>query len=286
MTIDEIVTRDGGRLHAASEGEGPDVVLAHGYLDSHEGWDEVVPPLVRAGRRVVRFDQRGHGRSTPGEGGLSPRAMAADYADVLERFDVKDAVLVGHSMGAFLSVAFSILHADVARARLRGLVLASGHAGDVAKRSLQNRLQIAMLERGIMRLVLKRRTTARLMARSLFGDVAERRFLERAVDTFLLADLQGTLPILRAQISESYYARLGEIPVPAIVICGERDRTCPRFHSERLGAEIRGSRNVWLPRVGHMVTYEAPSVIVDAVESHLGSEGSRRTSVEVGGERM
>jgi len=58
---------------------------------------------------------------------------------------------------------------------------------------------------------------------------------------------------------------LGEIPVPAIVICGERDRTCPRFHSERLGAEIPGSRNVWLTGVGHMVTYEAPQAIVDAV---------------------
>jgi pimeloyl-ACP methyl ester carboxylesterase len=245
------------------------VVLAHGYLDDHHAFDEVAPRLVAAGRRVVLFDQRGHGDSRSGTDGLSPRSMASDYAAVLQHFDVQDGVLVGHSMGAFLSVVFSILHADIARARLRGLVLVGGHAGNVAKGSVQNRLQIAMVKRGVMRLVLSTRTTARWMARSLFGAVAEPRFLEQAVDTIRRADLRGTLPILKAQVSDSYYERLGEVPVPAIVICGERDRTCPRFHSERLGAEIPGSRNVWLPRIGHMVPLEAPSAIVDAVEEHL-----------------
>ena len=133
------------------------MVLAHGYLDDHHAFDEVAPRLVAAGRRVVLFDQRGHGDSRSGTDGLSPRSMASDYAAVLQHFDVQDGVLVGHSMGAFLSVVFSILHADIARARLRGLVLVGGHAGNVAKGSVQNRLQIAMVKRGVMRLVLSTR---------------------------------------------------------------------------------------------------------------------------------
>jgi non-heme chloroperoxidase len=266
---EEIITReDGTRLVCTSAGQGPTIVLAHGYLDDQFGYDEVVPRLLAAGRRVVRFDQRGHGRSNVGTDGLSPRAMAGDYRAVIEHFNVKDGVLVGHSMGAFLSVVFAILHADVARSRLRRLVLVGGHAGDVAKGSVQNRIQVPLIKYGMMRLVLGTRTTARWMARSLFGDVAEPRFVAKAIEIFRRAGGTRTLPILRAQVSESYYDRLGEVPVPAIVICGERDRTCPRFHSERLGAEIHGSRNVWLPRVGHMVTYEAPQTIVDAVMVH------------------
>jgi pimeloyl-ACP methyl ester carboxylesterase len=268
MDDEVVITRDDGtRLHCASSGNGPTVVLAHGYLDDHHGFDEVVPLLVAAGRRVVRFDQRGHGRTNIGTEGLSPRTMAGDYRAVLEHFDVQGGILVGHSMGAFLSVVFCILHADVAKARLRGLVLVGGHAGDVAKGSAQNRLQVALIRFGVMKLVLSTRPTARLMARSLFGDVAEPRHVEKAVEIFRRADGRGTLPILKAQVSESYYDRLGEVPLPAVVLCGERDRTCPRFHSERLGAEIGGSRNVWLPGVGHMVTYEAPQAIVDAVAS-------------------
>jgi pimeloyl-ACP methyl ester carboxylesterase len=164
---------------------------------------------------------------------------------------------------------FSILHAPVAKERLRGLVLVGAHAGDVAKDSPQNRLQISMLEIGLMELARRADFTTRLLARSFFGDVAEARYLQRTMDMFRAADLVGTLPILKAQVAHSYYSRLDRIPVPAIVICGERDRTCPRFHSERLGAEIPGSRNVWLPRVGHMVPFEQPDAIVDAVEDHL-----------------
>ncbi|MCU1280956.1 MAG: putative hydrolase, partial [bacterium] len=174
---EEILTReDGTRLVCVSAGKGPTVVLAHGYLDDHGGWDEVVPLLVAAGRRIVRFDQRGHGRSNIGADGLSPRAMAGDYRAVLEHFDVNDGVLVGHSMGGFLSIVFSILHADVATARLRGLVLVGAHAGDVARGSVQNRVQVSLIKYGIMGLMLRSRTIARAMARSLFGDVAEPRF--------------------------------------------------------------------------------------------------------------
>jgi non-heme chloroperoxidase len=258
------------------------VLLAHGYLYDHHEFDEVAPRLVAAGRRVVRFDQRGHGDSTSGTEGLSPRSMASDYAAILRHFDVRDGVLVGHSMGAFLAVVFSILHSDVARERLRGLVLVSGHAGHVAQGILQNRLQIAMLEYGVMRLVLSTRTTTGWMARSLFGDVVEPRFVQQAADTVRRTDLKGTLPILRAQVHDSYNERLAEVPVPAIVICGERDRTCPRFHSERLGAQIAGSRNVWLPRIGHMVPLEAPAAIIDAVEDHLrrGAKDPREAALQ------
>lgn len=271
MWREHVVTgKDGTRLRCFVAGAGPTVVLAHGYLGDHSGFDLIAPRLVSAGRRVVIFDQRAHGGSSIGTEGLSPRAMASDYAALLEHFDVRRGVLVGHSMGAFLSVVFSILHAGMARARLRGLVLVSGHAGGVAEKSPQNRVQIAMARFGpTRRLVVSTRTSARLMARTLFGDVADPRFVTDTADQLRRADIKATLPILQAQIAESYYDRLGEVGVPAVVICGDRDRTCPRFHSERLGARIRGARNVWLPRVGHMVIYEAPDAIVDAVEEHL-----------------
>jgi pimeloyl-ACP methyl ester carboxylesterase len=43
------------------------------------------------------------------------------------------------------------------------------------------------------------------------------------------------------------------------------DRTCPRWHSERLGRELANASSTWLPNIGHMLVYEAPEAIVDAV---------------------
>jgi pimeloyl-ACP methyl ester carboxylesterase len=53
--------------------------------------------------------------------------------------------------------------------------------------------------------------------------------------------------------------------LPTVVLSGERDKTCPRWHSERLGAEIPPATNVWLPDIGHMVVYEAPDAIVQEI---------------------
>jgi len=264
-----VESADGGRIATHVAGTGPTVVIAHGYLDEHANFCAIANRLVASGRRVVLFDQRCHGASTPGRDGVSTRAMAADYAAVLEHHDVRDGVLVGHSMGGFLATAFALLHRDVAAERLRGLVLASTHAGDVTRRSIQNRVQIKLIEAGGMRLLARSKAATRVMARTLFGEEARQEWLVMAAEQVLRHDFRQTLPILRAMVDESYYGRLGDVPVPAMVVCGDRDRTCPPHHSEELGAKIRGARNVWLPGVGHMVHFEKPAAIVDAADAML-----------------
>jgi non-heme chloroperoxidase len=276
---EHILTRDDGtQLRCRSEGTGKAVILTHGILDSHVAFEEVAPLLLKAGRRVIMFDQRAHGDSVAGTEPISPRNMAGDYAAVLSHYDVTDGVLVGHSLGAFQSVVFSILHRDVAKARLLGLVLVSGHAGEAAKGNFQNRIHAAMLEHGIAGLAMRSDFASRFFLRPLFGKRVERRVVDGMIERLRRVNIANILPILRAAMVESYYDRLGEIPVPAIVLRGDLDRTCPRFHSERLAAEIPGSRAVWLPDVGHMVNFEAPSAIVDAVEEHLTGSGSARAN--------
>lgn len=75
--------------------------------------------LVKAGYRVIVFDQRGHGQSTIGSSGVGSRPMAEDYRAIVEHFDVKDAVLVGHSMGGFLAQVFLLTLPEVAKKHLK-----------------------------------------------------------------------------------------------------------------------------------------------------------------------
>ena len=62
-----------------------------------------------------------------------------------------------------------------------------------------------------------------------------------------------------------FYARLPEIPVATRVLCGELDRTCPAWHSQRLARELPNATARFVPELGHMLNYEAPDAVYDAI---------------------
>jgi len=74
-------------------------VLIHGYPLSGRAWDKQIPALLDAGYRVIIYDRRGFGASSQPAVGYDYDTFAADLAALLERLDLRDAVLVGHSMG-------------------------------------------------------------------------------------------------------------------------------------------------------------------------------------------
>ena len=86
-------------LHYNDHGAGQPVVLIHGYPLSGRAWDRQVPALLAAGYRVITYDRRGFGQSSQPATGYDYDTFAADLAVLLEHLDLRDAVLVGHSMG-------------------------------------------------------------------------------------------------------------------------------------------------------------------------------------------
>ena len=80
-------------------GTGQPVVLIHGYPLSGRGWDKQVPALLEAGYRVITYDRRGFGKSSQPVIGYDYDTFAADLNTLMEHLDLRDAVLVGHSMG-------------------------------------------------------------------------------------------------------------------------------------------------------------------------------------------
>jgi len=264
--VDFLQRPDGTRIRSVSRGQGPTVVLAHGYLLDLTLYNLVFEALVSAGHRVIAFDQRGHGGSTIGSDGLGSAALAGDYAALLEHHAVEDGTLVAHSMGAFLSIVLCLREPALVRRRLQKLVLLGANAGSVAQGSVQNRIQIPLLRFGVTRKLWERPRVGRPLVAQLFGVRPDPRHVEATRLCLLRQREQHSFPMLNAMLHENYYARLGEVSLPVTVLCGELDRTCPRWHSQRLGAELPRARNLWLPELGHMLPYEAPEVVVDAVD--------------------
>ncbi|MDR7186399.1 MULTISPECIES: alpha/beta hydrolase [Microbacterium] len=123
-TVD--VPVDGGALRAgvwepAKAGPGaPTVLLVHGVTASHLAWPFVVERLP--GVRIVAPDLRGRGRSNGIDGAAGMAAHAADLSALLGALGIDRTVVVGHSMGGFVSVVFAHLHPE----RVSRLLLVDG----------------------------------------------------------------------------------------------------------------------------------------------------------------
>ena len=86
-------------LHYEDHGIGTPVVMIHGYPLSGRAWDKQVPVLLGTGHRVITYDRRGFGLSSQPAGGYDYDTFAADLNTLTEKLDLRDAILVGHSMG-------------------------------------------------------------------------------------------------------------------------------------------------------------------------------------------
>ena len=105
-----IDTADGQRLFYRDTGQGKPVVFIHGWTLSSEIWTGQTDWLASQGLRSVAYDRRGHGQSSKPEAGYDYDRLAADLATVLDRLDLEQVTLVGHSMGAGEVVRYLARH--------------------------------------------------------------------------------------------------------------------------------------------------------------------------------
>ena len=134
--VDHVVTvGDGGKIHVVERGQGPPVVLVHGVTLGVAVWAPQLRRLADQGHRVIAVGQRGHGRSSAGEGGYSLERLADDLHEVLEALDVTGAVLVGHSMGGMVAQLAALRKPDEFGRHVAGLVLLATSAGPTHHRA-------------------------------------------------------------------------------------------------------------------------------------------------------
>jgi pimeloyl-ACP methyl ester carboxylesterase len=113
-----IVEANGVRLRVALAGEGPLVVLVHGFPESWYSWRHQIPALAAAGYRVAAPDVRGYGGSDKPEAveAYAIREMCADLAGLIAALGEGQAVLVGHDWGAPIVWNTALFHPDQVRA--------------------------------------------------------------------------------------------------------------------------------------------------------------------------
>jgi non-heme chloroperoxidase len=94
-----ITTKDGTTIFYKDWGKGQPIVFSHGWPLTADDWDGQMLYFGNLGYRVIAHDRRGHGRSDQTWGGNDMDTYADDLAQLFEKLDLKDAILVGHSTG-------------------------------------------------------------------------------------------------------------------------------------------------------------------------------------------
>jgi pimeloyl-ACP methyl ester carboxylesterase len=263
-----VVTTDGAALHVhvagPEEPDRPTVVLSHCWTGNMDTWAPVAARLVEDGYRVVRYDHRGHGRSTAPEAEVDVSRLGADLCEVLEAVDARDAVLAGHSMGGMTAMAFAVDHPDVARERLRALVLVATSSGALARVPMSARVAPAVVASPVVERVLGSRP-GHVLVRGVHGRHAGRAALLASRDAFVATAATVRASHLRALLGMDLRDRIRSIGLPTTVVVGSRDLMTPPSHARAIAAAIPGARLVVVKGAGHMLPYEATAEVADAI---------------------
>ncbi|MFF9852353.1 alpha/beta fold hydrolase [Streptomyces litmocidini] len=250
-----IPVKDGEVWADDAGGEGLPLVLLHPGVGDSTVWDPVLPAL-RARHRVIRYDVRGYGRSPAPTTAYSP---VGDLAEVLDRFEIERAVLVGSSMGGATSVDFAL----EAPGRVAGLALfvpgVSGYEGLDSGEFFERLPSLAEAGDvdGIVRLGLAEWGRAGGGTPESDPVAAE---LCRAVLPAWLSNAGRQLA------GPPAFGRLGEISAPTLLALGEQDRPVVVRCNEEMAERIPGCRLVRLAASDHYPTLREPERVARLIE--------------------
>lgn len=250
-----IVPLPGGDIWAEDTGgDGTPVMLVHPGWGNAEIWTPLIG-LLPARYRVVRFDDRGFGRSAAA---TAPYTKVDDLRAVLDHVGLPNAVVVGHSGGGGTAVGLALSDPE----RVASLVLIAPGLPDYPWPQNDpygvefTRLFAAGDREGLVRLGLATWAAAG-------DDAAARSQITSAVSTFL-ADAGQERP------SPPAYDRLGEVRAPTVMVRGDLEYRMVAECSDTIVARIPGGRRIVVPGADHLLPLRVPGRLAEIITEHVG----------------
>jgi len=294
-------TPDDALIHAVVDGsdDAPvTLVLAHGWTLAQAAWDDVADLLFRrvadGELRVIRYDQRGHGRSTWGRyaddvAELTIDQLGEDLGVLIDELaPTGPVVLGGHSMGGMTIMCLAAARPELFGDRVRGIALVSTSAGDLAPagETLAERLQLTLAP-GMVTVAIGGARALERMRRLLPPTHPRHRKLVR--ELLYGADASDEMVLAGAEIMHAstvrafaaFYPALGQhdkrqelkalAGVPVEILVGDSDKLTPERHSHQLVEALPDAKLQIVPRSGHMLPQERAALVTEAIERLLAA---------------
>lgn len=264
-TIGYIPTSGGAQLYYEESGKGSPIILLHGHSLDTRMWDAQYKVFAR-NHRVVRFDFRGYGKSSPQSETFQFTHMK-DLLTVMDSLHIKRAHIVGLSMGAFVAADLLALHPD----RIISCTMASGgmksYKGpsqpmDSAEAAKRDSAISALKRYGVER--MKSDWLEQLIATGGSKRESMRKPLKAMIDTWTAwQPLHKEVRVIEAHDAEVVF-RSHKTLTPTLILSGDAEGDGKLHHSWMIDYLPNG-KELMLHDCGHMMNMEQPKLFNDTV---------------------
>ncbi|MWG35985.1 alpha/beta fold hydrolase [Halomarina oriensis] len=236
-------------------GEGPPLVLAHGFYDNGRCWEPLVTDLADD-YDVVAYDARGHGRSDAPETGYGIDDRVADLVGLVDALGLDDPILLGHSMGGATVGWAAAEHPDLPQAVVLEDPAALSGQPPMGPDERADHVREALTEDAEL-------TVEERIEEQYDGFDPEQARRHAVADTELDPNIAE---IAREGYPENLSDRLGDVTVPTLLLRRDAD-VAQRVEDLQLTSELQNGRVVHVPNAGHCVfhtQYEAAFAELEA----------------------
>ena len=286
QALSKFVTVGGARLHFVIKGAGRPVVLIHGNPGSCQDWTRLYGPLA-AHYCAFAFDRPGHGHSDrPNHRPITVDVQAQMLHAALKDLHVEQPILVGHSWGGALALAYALEFQD----DLAGLVLLAPAAyesddGVSFLTKLPALPLIGDLINFIFTPLLGASVVREDLQKAFSPDPVPKHYLRHVLSEWTRPKKVKWYSVDDALLNESlpkFTNRYSEVRVPVTIVTGDSDLIVPaNENAHRLYAALPHAELIVLEKTGHQIPFTRPEAVVDAIDrvaaktEAIGATGSR-----------
>ncbi len=243
-------------------GEGTPVVLLHGFCEDLTIWDNFIPPLI-AQYKIITIDLPGFGQSA-----TIPNATIEDFADavatVLQALNIEKAIVIGHSMGGYATLAFAKKYPN----KVLGLGLFHSHPFEDDTERKANRQKAIDFIKAHGTLPFVKQMIPKLFAPH-FAD-SHPKLMEIAIQRAASYPQIGVTTALKAMKNRAdQVAFLQQVTCPVLFIIGKEDASVPYQNSLKMSYMPAVSQVCILDKVGHSGMFESPEACRKAIEDFI-----------------
>lgn len=280
--LGEVVMVDGKRTHILDIGQGPVVVLLHGASGNLRDFTFSLADGLKDRYRIIAFDRPGLGYSEAlTSAGDSPQDQARHLAKALDIKGIRKAVVVGHSFGGSVAMAWALERPD----QVSGVVTLGGAVMPWPGK-LSSWYSIASSGFGSATIVpVAVALTPRSVAGRVVGKLFEPDQVPEGYLEYVGADLTLRTPVIRANTRQIdalkghlkvMSQRYPSVRIPVEILHGEADDIVPaKVHAEGMHALLPNSHLTLLPGTGHMPHHAQSEATVSAIDRAAKRAGLR-----------
>lgn len=287
--IGELLDIDGVTVHAKVQGSGPDLVLIHGASGNMRDFTLNMVDQLATRYRVILFDRPGLGWSDDlpryqgawNNSAASPLEQAAILHKAADQLGVTDPVVLGHSFGGAVALAWGLIRPEQTRALVLVSAVSEVWPGDLG---WQYRLTGSTLGSGLLIPMITAFLPERFVQASVDSifapqphpegyerDIGSDLALRRASMRANAQQVNSLLPHIKQMVPQ--YDRL---TMPVEVVHGDADTIVPKHvHADVLMTQLKDANMTTLPGIGHMPHHVARDAVIDAIDRAAERAGLR-----------